>query len=348
VNAPPAALTLNAQVDAYIQGENLDRTQLYQSWDQVAGYVVQGFRTAISNGSPSAARYVNLIANALNVIDDGKYLPPTVRPNWDESIKSDRLTKSNLIPGFEPDDYKRIVSQLCSADQDSRSASQRFLRLYPSDNFYQSIQDLSKLTNCDLIFTSESAIYYFYNRIVEYDGTFTLDAASVSWLQGNYDDGGNWVKLASAKDPSQGVFGALLDFGYGLVLWDRGPGNQAAAISHFRSMLQIIGSSNGIYPSNPGHIATALNKLNDPSSTSKTAASATPYNANGLHPVSGNYITNGTSVALFALPETTSKHIGDVDSNGNVRIYLRANNWDLAQAGALIGWAQRTVTNAGN
>jgi hypothetical protein len=59
---------LDAQVDAYIAGQNLDRTQLYQYWHQVSGYVTQGFRTAVSNGSPSAARYVNLIANALNVI----------------------------------------------------------------------------------------------------------------------------------------------------------------------------------------------------------------------------------------------------------------------------------------
>jgi hypothetical protein len=347
-NAPPTAQTLNAQVDAYIRGENLDRTQLYQSWDQVAGYVVQGFRTAVSNGSPSAARYVNLIANALNVIDEGKYRAPTLRPNWNLSIESDRLAKSNMIPGFEPDDYKRVVGLLCGTDLDSKTASQRLLRSYPANNFYQPIQDLQKQTNCDLIFVSESAIYYFYNRLVEYDGTFALDSVSLNWLVGNYNDGSAWVKLVSAKDPNHSVFGALLNYGYGLVLWDRGPTNQSGAISQFKLMLQTIGSSNGIYPSNPGHIATALKELNNPGVASKIAASATPYNASGLHPVSGNYIPGATSVALFALPDVSSKTVGDLGLNGNVRIYMRADNWDLVQAGAQIGWAQRKVTSAGN
>jgi hypothetical protein len=56
---------LEAQVDAYIQGQNLNRTQLYQNLDQVAGYVVDGFRRAVTYNSPSAGRYVQLIANAM-------------------------------------------------------------------------------------------------------------------------------------------------------------------------------------------------------------------------------------------------------------------------------------------
>jgi hypothetical protein len=133
-NATPAPLPLNAQVDAYIHGEDLDRTQLYQSWNQVTEYVAQGLRTAVQGGSPLAGRYLNLIANALNVIDNGKYLAPTVRPNWDQSIKSERLAKSNGISGFQPDDYKAVVNLLCSANSANRNAAQRLLRQYPSDN----------------------------------------------------------------------------------------------------------------------------------------------------------------------------------------------------------------------
>ena len=61
---------------------------------------MQGFRTAISNGSPSAARYVNLIANALNVIDDGKYLAPTLRPNWDQLNESQPAGTKQSHSGF--------------------------------------------------------------------------------------------------------------------------------------------------------------------------------------------------------------------------------------------------------
>ena len=306
-NAPPATATLYAQVDAYIEGQNLDRTQLYQYLHQVAGYVMQGFRTAISNGSPSAARYVNLIANALNVIDDGKYLAPTLRPNWDQLTKSNRLEQNNPIPGFGAEDYTKIVDLLCSTDADSRIASQRLLRSFPADNFYQPIQTLRKHNSCDLVFVfvSQSAVYYFYNRIVEYDGKFALDAKSINWLNGNYADGGDWVTRASGKDPTQDVFGALLDYGYGITLWDRGPTdpvNRASGSSHFRLMLKTLGSSKGIYPSNPAHIAIALNEINNPGVTSTIASSATRYNAGALHPVSGNYITHGTGATLFALP----------------------------------------------
>jgi hypothetical protein len=348
--APNAAtpLTVKAQVDAYIRGEDLDRTQLYQSWNQVADYVVQGFRAAATSDSPLAARFVNLIANALNVADNGKYLAPTVRPNWDQSTKSDRLAKINAIPGFQADDYKNVVALICSSHAANRSAAQRLLRLFPSDNFYQSIQALAKQPSCDVVFASESAIYYFYNRIVEYDGTFPLDAASKNWIQGNYDDGAKWVKIASAQDTSRGIFSALLDYGYGIVLWDRSDvANQKTATTYFRSMLQTIGSSGGIYPSNPAHIATALNKSESPNSTSKTAGSAVAYNASQLRPIGGNYIANGTTISLFALPETASKQVGMANSSGSLRVYMRANNWDLVQAGPQIGWAQRTVVPGG-
>jgi hypothetical protein len=150
------------------------------------------------------------------------------------------------------------------------------------------------------------------------------------------------VKLASGLDPNRGMLGALLDFGYGIVLWDRGdPGNHEAAVIHFKSMLQTVSSSGGVYPY-PSHIAIVLNKLNNPNLTSKAAASATSYNTSSPRSIAGNYILNGAMVTLFALPDSASKQIGGASANGTVRIYLRANNWDLVQAGTQIGWAQRT------
>jgi hypothetical protein len=111
-------------------------------------------------------------------------------------------------------------------------------------------------------------------------------------------------------------------------------------------MLETLSSSKGVYPSNPAHIASALKDLNNPAMTSKTAASAEPYNASALDPVSGNYATNGSGVALFALPDTASRQVGSVGAGGHARIYLRAENWDMIQVGNQIGWAQRIVTNA--
>jgi hypothetical protein len=298
-----------------------------------------------------AGRYVNLIANALNVIDDGKYLAPTLRPNWDQSTKPDRLGRNNEIPGFAADDYNRLVSLLCSSDADTRNASQRLLRMFPSDNFYSPIQNMQKRSDCDLIFVSQSAVYYFYNRIVEYDGKFTLGEKDTSWLNGNYADGGKWVKLASSKDSSQDVFGALLDYAYGLTLWDRGPANpadKANGASHFKLMLKTLSSSKGIYPSSPGHIATALHEVNNPNVQSAIASSATWYNASIEHPVSGNYITLGTTITLFALPDETSKKVGNVNINESVHIYLRAENWDMVQTGSQFGWGQRAVKSAKN
>ena len=346
----PNALALNAQVDAYIQGQNLDRTQLYQNWNQVAGYVVDGFRKAVTYNSPSAGRYVQLIANAMNAIDDGKYMAPTLRPNWDRSTKSDRLRPANQIPGFGAEDYNRVVGLLCSADPRTRNASQRLLRVFPSDNFHQRINSLQARSNeCDAIFLAQSAVYYFYNRLVEYVGKFPLDEESIRWLHNNFTDGDNWVKIAVAKDSSQDVFRAMLDYGYGITLWDRGPNdpkNQASGLSHFETMLKTLGSSKGVYPSSPFHIATALRETSDPNAAN--AASATRYNASSLHPANGNYIIHETSIKLFSSPDVASKKIGSMNSSETERIYLRSENWDMVQAGSKFGWAQRTVKSAKN
>jgi hypothetical protein len=37
-----------------------------------------------------------------------------------------------------------------------------------------------------------------------------------------------------------------------------------------------------------------------------------------------------------------------VNNNETVRIYLRSENWDMVQAGAKFGWAQRTVKSVKN
>lgn len=351
--APPvdgSSAALNAQVDAYIQGKNLDRTQLYQNWNQVAGYVVDGFRKAVTYNSPSAGRYVQLIANAMNAIDDGTYMAPTLRPNWDRSTKSNRLRPTNQIPGFGAEDYNKVVSLLCSADVRTRNASQRLLRVFPSDNFHQPINSLqARSSECDAIFLAQSAVYYFYNRLVEYVGKFPLDDESMRWLHTNYTDGDTWVKIAVAKDSSQDVFRAMLDYGYGITLWDRGPNdpkNQASGLSHFETMLKTLGSSKGIYPSSPFHIATALRETSDPNAAN--AGSATRYNATSLQPANGNYITHETTVTLFSSPDVTSKKIGSMNSSETVRIYLRSENWDMVQTGSKFGWAQRTVKSAKN
>jgi hypothetical protein len=347
-NAPPTEQALQSQVDAYIAGQNLDRTQLYQYWNQVADYVVQGFRAEAANNSPLTARYVNLIGNALNIIDNGKYLAPTLRSDADQSSKPERLGSNNPIPGFAAGDYGKIVNLLCGNDAGTRNAAQRLLRTFPADDFYAPLQSLQKQDNCKTLFVFESAVYYFYNRIVEYDGTWALDAASIDWLQGNLNDGNGWVKLATAADSSQDVYGALLDFGYGLDFWDRSDSaiSQAKAKPYFQSMLTTLGSSKGVYPSSGAHIALALRAVND-QKVPKATPQTTPADPNSLHPVGKIYIVGEAGIALFAIPDTSTKSIGNLNPNGNVRIFMQATGWDLVQSGAQFGWAQRAVTSAG-
>lgn len=350
-NTPPTAQALRTQVDAYIQGKNLNRTQLFQHWDEVNGYVVQGFRAAVASGSSSVARYVNLITNALSAIDDGKYLAPTLRYNSDQSTKPDRLGPNNLIPGFENDDYINIVELLCSSDTYSRAASRRLLRFFPADSFYAPLQRLKNRANCKSRYVGQSAVYYFYNRIVEYDGTWPLDGASRNWLDTNLADGKSWVKLASAMDSNQAGYGALLEFAYGLDLWDRSdnPASQTSAKPHFKSMLAILGASKEPYPFSPSHIAIALRAIHD-QSASETADSATSFNPRVLHLISENYIVGPNGVDLLATPErkSSTKAIGHLIPGGNVRIYLRASGWDLVQSGTQLGWAQRVVKTSSN
>ena len=141
----------------------------------------------------------------------------------------------------------------------------------------------------------------------------------------------------------------MLDYGYGITLWDRGPTNaddQARGLSYFKLMLKTLSSSKGIYPSSPFHIATALRDTSDPRSAN--ASSAMRYNAGALHTANGNYITRGTSITLFSSPDATSKKIGSINNNDSVRIYLRSDIWDMVQAGSQFGWAQRTIKSAKN
>ena len=338
---------LIAQVNAYIEGDNLDRTQLYQSWNEVADYVVNGFRAAYDKDLKAATSYLNLISNALNVIDGGNYLPPSRQPKWDDLKKPDRLAKNNGVPAFGPDDYKKVVSLLCKGDDDSRRAAQRLLKLYPSDNFYRYLHALSKeeFGKCDVAFVSETAVFYFYNRIVEYDGTFAVDKKSRDWIEGNYNDGIAAVGRATANDPSFNIYTSMLDYAYGLVLWDHG--DQAGALRHLNHMIETIRLSNATYPSNPQHIAIALRLMHEPSHPSKTAKTASAYVGEPLA-AGKEHTVKGQIVSLLALPEDLAKLIANVRADATARVYLRGDNWDLVHAGDRIGWARRVITSASN
>jgi hypothetical protein len=338
--------TLTEQVDAYVRGEDHDRTQLYQSWSDVANYVARGLRDESAKDSNLVARHLNLISNALNVIAEGKYLPPTLRPNWDDSVKPDRLLKSQDIPGFAPNDYKIVVDSLCSTDEDVRRAAQRLLKLYPSSHFYSHLQALSKqpnLAKCRPSFIAETAAYYFYNRIVEYDGTFTLDKQSSAWIRENYAEGSEWTKRGEAQDSSLGAFSAMLDYARGLVMLDHGEKNEAT--ESFNRMIDSLRSSGRIYPSNPQHIATALKLIYDPGRSSKLVRGAVVFNPPDRRSVAKAYVTTESSVILFAAPDSP-KQIGKMKSDAIAHVYLRLDNWDLLEAGGQIGWARRVITSA--
>ena len=342
----PKTRALTDQVDAYVRGEDQDRTELYQSWGQVADYVVKGLRDEYAKNSTLVARYLNLISNALSAIDEGKYLPPTLRPDWDESVKSDRLSKDGGIPGFNANDYRIPVDSLCNVDEDVRRAAQRLLKVYPSSHFYPHLQALSKQPNldrCKVPFLAETAAYYFYNRIVEYDGTFALDKASLAWIEENHRDGTEWTKRGEAQDGSFGLFTAMLEYARGLVLWDHGERKDASVA--FIQMIELIRTANRAYPSNPQHIATALRLAYDPAHPSKSLRGVEVFNPPDRRPVASAYVVRDGSITLYATPES-SKPTGKMKSDATARLYLRVKNWDLLEGGGQVGWARRGVTSA--
>jgi hypothetical protein len=349
--APPAesknaSTSLNEQIDAYVRGEDRDRTQLYESWSKVADYVVQGLRRESAKGSVQVAPHLNLISNALNVIEGGRYLSPTLRPNWDQSAKSNRLTAKQGIPGFGSDDYRIVVESLCSEDEDVRRAAQRMLRLYPSNHFYKVLQALPKQTNfnrCRVGFIAETAAFYFYNRIVEYDGTFAWDQESQSGIDQNYADGVAWARRGEASDAALPVFTALLDYAHGLVLLDHG--KRKAALDSFGNMTDAIRTSGRIYPSNPRHIATALMLTQDAGQSAKALQAALVLTPPDRRPVARNYVVSEGAVALFAAPD--GKLTGKMKLDAVAHVYLRVgNSWDLLEGAGQIGWARRVLTSS--
>jgi hypothetical protein len=340
--------SLNEQVDAYVRGEDRDRTQLYQSWSKVADYVVQGLRSESTKGSVLVAPYLNLISNALSAIEDGKYLPPTLRPNWNQSLRSDRLLAKNLdLPGFRAGDHRIVVDALCSSDEDVRRAAQRLLKLYPSNHFYQSLQALPKLPDfdrCRMGFIAETAAYYFYNRIVEYDGTFALDKESQAWIAQNYAEGTDWAKRGEAQDGPRPLFTAMLDYGRGLVLLDHG--ERKDALASFNQMMDAIRTSDGIYPSNPRHIAITLRLTQDPGRNAKALQTAVAVTPPDRHPVAKSYVVTEGTVPLFAVPDSSPTPFAKMKSEVIVNVYMRLGNWDLVQGDGQIGWARRVVASA--
>jgi hypothetical protein len=339
--------SLNDQVDAYVRGEDRDRTQLYQSWDKVADYVVQGLRNESAKGTALVAPYLNLLSNALNVIEDGKYLSPTLRSNWDQSVKPDRLSRNRDIPGFRSDDYRIVVESLCSSDEDTRRAAQRLLKLYPSSHFYPTLQALPKQPGsdrCRMGFIAETAAYYFYNRIVEYDGTFALEKGSQEWISQNYTDGTDWAKRGEAQDGPLPLFAAMLDYARGLVLFDHG--EKKDALASFNLMIEALRTSGRIYPSNPQHIATALRLTQDPGHNAKALQSALAMIPPDRRQVAKAYVVTEGIVTLFAVPDTSAKPVGKMKSDAVANVYLRASNWDLVEGGGQIGWARRVLASA--
>jgi hypothetical protein len=339
--------SLNEQVDAYVRGEDRDRTQLYQSWGEVADYVVQGLRNESAKGSVLVAPHLNLLSNALSAIEGGKYLPPTLRPNWDQSVKPDRLPRKRDIPGFHPDDYRIVVESLCSSDEDVRRAAQRLLKLYPSNHFYLTLQALPKqpgFDRCRMGFIAETAAYYFYNRIVEYDGTFALDKESHAWISQNYADGTDWAKRGEAQDGPLPLFTAMLDYARGLVLLDHG--ERKDALASFNLMIEAIRTSGRIYPSNPQHIATALLLTQDPGHNAKVLQAALAIIPPDRRPVAKAYVVIEGVLTLFAVPGTPAKPVGKIKSDTVANVYLRTSDWDLVEGGGQIGWARRVFTSA--
>ncbi|MGA7809346.1 MAG: hypothetical protein WCB02_32580, partial [Bradyrhizobium sp.] len=339
--------SLNEQVDAYVRGEDRDRTQLYQSWGQVADYVVQGLRNESAKGSAQVAPYLNLLSNALSVIEDGKYLPPTLRPNWDQSVKPDRLSRRQDIPGFRSDDYRIVVESLCSPDEDVRRAAQRLLKLYPSNHFYPTLQALPTqpgFDRCRMGFVAETAAYYFYNRIVEYDGSFAFDQASQAWVSQNYADGTDWAKRGEAQDGPLPLFTAMLDYARGVVLLDHG--ERKDALASYNLMIDAIRTSGRIYPSNPQHIASALRLTQDPGRNAKALQAALPVIPPDRRPVAKAYVVTEGSVTLFAAPDILAKPVGQMKSDAVANVYLRTSNWDLVEGAGQLGWARRVLASA--
>ena len=341
-NDPKSDPSLYEQVNAYVRGEDRDRTQLYQSWSQVAEYVVQRLRAEAAKGSVTVAPYLNLISNALGVVDDGQYLPPTLRPKWDQSVKPDRLSLSRDIPGFGRDDYQIVVKSLCSPDEDVRRAAQRLLKLYPSEHFYPTLQTLPKQPwsdRCQMGFIVETAVYYFYNRIVEYDGTFALDKASRVWISENYAAGNGWAKIGEAQDGASPLFSAMLDYACGVILLDRG--EKKDALASFNQMINAIRTTGRIYPSNPQHIATALRLTQNSPFNAKTLLAALAVTPPERRRLANAYLLNDGSASLFAVPSSEGNPIGKISSDTTAHLYLRLNNWDLLEGGGQIGWAAR-------
>jgi hypothetical protein len=237
-----------------------------------------------------------------------------------------------------------VVDLLAEKDDVLTKAAQRLIRLFPSNRFYKPLQaywQKTTMSDEELSQMAEAAVYYYFNRIVEYQGSFPLDEQSRGWVQGNYDNGQAWVDRAAAKDNSNRLLGAMLDYARGAVLWDR---KEEEAGMYFRRMLDVIRTSDESYPFNPQHIATALAVVNDPGQVTKVPASSRPYNAGERRKLSAKvFQSEAGQIKLYALPHIQSKELAKVGADASARMILHAEGWDLLRVGAQLGWAQRTA-----
>jgi hypothetical protein len=356
-------------VKKFIAGEDFDQTLLFSRWEDVRCDVINGIRESYPGEGPHTASYLQLISNALNAIDGQQYRPPILNPTFDFGhTEPNRLNKPNgQIPGFHgryaagecPDpsgdrinDYEKVVTRLMSDNQATRDAALRLIKLFPTYEFYYPLNGYFALSDKQLSDTQfsrvvDSAIWFFYERIVEKQGSYPLNQKAIEWIDGNFEQGKKWASKADTKLNDGNPRIAMLYFAEGIVYFSRpDKNNRDRAHNNFQKFITTVSYEQNLcyYKYNLQHIATALSAIAQPDYSISFADAAKLYRCDPA--LSTSYVSDGNgSLTLRSRPSENATIVAHLDNNSQMVRVLGVEGWDLVQNTKKtdeFGWTKKT------
>lgn len=338
-----SSLTL---VKQFIGGNDLDfttRKSIYANWDDVHCHVLS---ILFDPARPitQRARALRLTTFGLANIDDRKWQPGT-KTYRDFSMPIPLLSRAE-------EDY---IFALTQSNADAlREQALLFVRTLPSnsieDRLTKIARDIDSLPQPYKERHAIAAIYFYYNRIVEYlnepPGNPLQERLMIRAEIGKYTARVTpWLRDPLFSNGNASSYRAMIAYATAIVEREKKLTNEQGR-ANFAKMLAELKSSSDGYPSNFLHIAQALAFVDGAQSQpilERIKKSQNYPPAVFLEDKAGN-----STAELFAGPGDFSKIADKFKPDRNVRLLMRFNEWDMVLGNGQVGWMRRQANTASN
>jgi len=262
---------------------------------------------------------------------------------------------AHALPLVETDNDRRAIFNLLRYEgQKVRIAAQLIVRNYPHDGF-GTLFDSYKSAPTDprnserFARVAASAVYYYYNQLVENQWNKVLDSSSA--LDALFNKGIEWAGLLNANSSEQKVSFGLIRYGRATVLIDhrhlKTPAMNEAAESTIRQDVEFLArldpASVDEYPQ-PHHIARAFAYLKGgwPAVTEFDKFNIDDFELSAA----GDIVVTKKLYDAFLRPVILPKDgalsaSNTLRENQRVHVLISNNRWDYVYVNEQVGWIKR-------